>query len=103
MLSTRRSRSNVRPEHNGVFFYVLSLKVESIDVCFFFLRLVLQQSVSYFGSILSYVIIAIPIFFGLYDGMPASDLSAIISKVLSSWSISVRMLYTTKLVNERIS
>ncbi|KAH7057468.1 ATP-binding cassette sub-family D member 4 [Linnemannia elongata] len=40
----------------------------------------LQQSVSYFGSILSYVIIAIPIFLGLYDGMPASDLSAIISK-----------------------
>ncbi|KAK5827188.1 ABC transporter transmembrane region 2-domain-containing protein [Linnemannia elongata] len=40
----------------------------------------LQQSVSYFGSILSYVIIAIPIFLGRYDGMPASDLSAIISK-----------------------
>ncbi|KAF9141048.1 ATP-binding cassette sub- D member 4 [Mortierella sp. GBA39] len=40
----------------------------------------LQQSVSYFGSILSYVIIAIPIFLGRYDDLPASDLSAIISK-----------------------
>ncbi|KAI1318823.1 ATP-binding cassette sub- D member 4 [Mortierella claussenii] len=41
----------------------------------------LQQSVSYFGSILSYVIIAIPIFWGLYDGLPPSDVSAVISKI----------------------
>ncbi|KAF9344186.1 hypothetical protein BGX26_004674 [Mortierella sp. AD094] len=41
----------------------------------------LQQSVSYFGSILSYVIIAIPIFWGVYDGLPPSDISAVISKV----------------------
>jgi ATP-binding cassette subfamily D (ALD) protein 4 len=46
-----------------------------------FWRVVLQQSVSYFGSILSYIIIAIPIFLGHYDGTPAADLSAIISKV----------------------
>ncbi|KAF8936882.1 ATP-binding cassette sub- D member 4 [Dissophora ornata] len=41
----------------------------------------LQQSVSYFGSILSYVIISIPIFMGVYDGLPPSDISAVISKV----------------------
>ncbi|KAF9208939.1 ATP-binding cassette sub- D member 4 [Haplosporangium sp. Z 27] len=40
----------------------------------------LQESVSYFGSILSYVIIAIPIFWGVYDGLPPSDISAVISK-----------------------
>ncbi|KAF9921187.1 ATP-binding cassette sub- D member 4 [Linnemannia zychae] len=40
-----------------------------------------QQSVSYFGSILSYVIIAIPIFLGQYDDLPSSDISAIISKI----------------------
>ncbi|KAF9908471.1 ATP-binding cassette sub- D member 4, partial [Lobosporangium transversale] len=37
---------------------------------------VLQQGVSYFGSILSYVIIAIPIFWGVYDDLPPSDISA---------------------------
>ncbi|ORZ23878.1 ABC transporter transmembrane region 2-domain-containing protein [Lobosporangium transversale] len=41
---------------------------------------VLQQGVSYFGSILSYVIIAIPIFWGVYDDLPPSDISAVISK-----------------------
>ncbi|KAI7817319.1 ABC transporter transmembrane region 2-domain-containing protein [Gamsiella multidivaricata] len=40
----------------------------------------LQQSVSYFGSILSYVIIAIPIFWGSYDHLPPSDISAVISR-----------------------
>ncbi|KAF9428685.1 hypothetical protein BGZ94_001476 [Podila epigama] len=40
----------------------------------------LQESVSYFGSILSYVIIAIPIFMGKYDDVDPSQLSAIISK-----------------------
>ncbi|KAF9434465.1 ATP-binding cassette sub- D member 4, partial [Entomortierella beljakovae] len=39
----------------------------------------LQESVSYFGSILSYVIIAIPIFWGVYDDKSNSDLSALIS------------------------
>ncbi|KAF9938801.1 ATP-binding cassette sub- D member 4 [Mortierella alpina] len=41
----------------------------------------LQQSVSYFGSILSYVIIAIPIFMGVYDDLPSPDISAVISKI----------------------
>ncbi|KAF9999798.1 ATP-binding cassette sub- D member 4 [Entomortierella chlamydospora] len=41
----------------------------------------LQQCVSYFGSILSYVIVAVPIFWGVYDGLPPSDISAVISKV----------------------
>ncbi|KAG0295628.1 ATP-binding cassette sub- D member 4 [Dissophora globulifera] len=41
----------------------------------------LQQSVSYFGSILSYVIIAVPIFWGVYDHLPPSDVSAVISKI----------------------
>ncbi|KAG0044219.1 ATP-binding cassette sub- D member 4, partial [Gryganskiella cystojenkinii] len=41
----------------------------------------LQQSVSYFGSILSYVIIAIPIFWGVYDHLPPSEISAVISKM----------------------
>lgn len=42
--------------------------------------LVLQQSVSYFGSILSYVIIAIPIFMGDYDHLPPGDIAVVISK-----------------------
>ncbi|KAF9582577.1 hypothetical protein BGW38_000043 [Lunasporangiospora selenospora] len=37
----------------------------------------LTQSVSYFGSILSYVIIAIPIFWGTYDALPPTDVSVI--------------------------
>ncbi|GJJ77348.1 ATP-binding cassette, subfamily D (ALD), member 4 [Entomortierella parvispora] len=41
----------------------------------------LQQSVSYFGSILSYVIIAIPIFMGDYDHLPPSDITVVISKI----------------------
>lgn len=38
------------------------------------------QSFSYFGSILSYLIVAIPIFAGIYDDKDAGELSAIISK-----------------------
>ncbi|KAG0257865.1 hypothetical protein BG011_003718 [Mortierella polycephala] len=41
----------------------------------------LQQSVSYFGSILSYVIISVPIFMGKYDDLPSSDVSSVISKI----------------------
>ncbi|KAF9362318.1 ATP-binding cassette sub- D member 4 [Mortierella sp. NVP85] len=40
----------------------------------------LQQGVSYFGSILSYVIIAIPIFMGSYDHLPSPDVAAVISQ-----------------------
>ncbi|KAL7319957.1 hypothetical protein PS15m_003032 [Mucor circinelloides] len=38
-----------------------------------------NESFSYLGSILSYLIIAIPIFAGVFDGKDASELSAIIS------------------------
>lgn len=40
-----------------------------------------NESFSYLGSILSYLIIAIPIFAGAFDGKDASELSAIISAV----------------------
>lgn len=40
-----------------------------------------NESFSYLGSILSYLIIAIPIFSGALDGKDASELSAIISAV----------------------
>lgn len=40
-----------------------------------------NESFSYLGSILSYLIIAIPIFAGVFDGKDASELSAIISAV----------------------
>lgn len=33
------------------------------------------------GSILSYVIIAIPIFAGVYDGLTPGEISALVSKV----------------------
>ncbi|KAF9130064.1 hypothetical protein BGW39_003514 [Mortierella sp. 14UC] len=42
----------------------------------------LQKTVSYFGSIMSYVIVAIPIFLGQYDGLPPSEISAVISKII---------------------
>ncbi len=36
----------------------------------------------YLGSILSYIVIAIPIFAGEYDGLTPGELSALVSKVL---------------------
>ncbi|KAG0277296.1 ATP-binding cassette sub- D member 4 [Linnemannia exigua] len=41
----------------------------------------MQKTVSYFGSIMSYVIVAVPIFLGKYDGLPPSEISAVISKI----------------------
>ncbi|KAG0373081.1 ATP-binding cassette sub- D member 4 [Mortierella sp. AD032] len=41
----------------------------------------LQKTVSYFGSIMSYVIVAIPIFLGKYDDLSPSEISAVISKI----------------------
>ena len=47
----------------------------------------------YVGSILSYIIVAIPIFSGVYDDTSSSDLSAVISAVrthkfiLSYWNL----------------
>lgn len=35
----------------------------------------------YLGSIVSYLVIALPIFSGAYDDLPTSDLSALISQV----------------------
>lgn len=40
-----------------------------------------NESFSYLGSILSYMIIAIPIFAGAFEDKDASELSAIISAV----------------------
>lgn len=37
----------------------------------------------YLGSILSYIVIAIPIFAGQYDGLTPGELSALVSKVSS--------------------
>jgi len=37
----------------------------------------------YLGSILSYVILAIPVFGGVYDDLSPADLSALISRVLT--------------------
>lgn len=40
-----------------------------------------NESFSYLGAILSYIIIAIPIFTGRLDGKDAAELSSIISAV----------------------
>jgi len=38
----------------------------------------------YLGSILSYVILAIPVFGGIYDDLSPADLSALISRVMTA-------------------
>lgn len=46
--------------------------------------LVANEGFAYFGSILSYLIVAIPIFAGAFEGKDAGQLSEIISKVQHS-------------------
>lgn len=41
-----------------------------------------NESFSYFGSILSYLIVAMPIFAGAFAGKDPSEMSEIISKVI---------------------
>jgi len=41
----------------------------------------------YLGSILSYVILAIPIFAGVYDDLPPAELSALISRVITCFVV----------------
>lgn len=54
----------------------------------------------YLGSILSYIVIAIPIFAGEYDGLTPGELSALVSKVswfklyLTHSALSESLLYT---------
>ncbi|KAK2855363.1 hypothetical protein Q7C36_007232 [Tachysurus vachellii] len=45
-----------------------------------FLLLIAVNTFDYMGSILSYIIIAIPIFAGVYDGLTPGEISALVSK-----------------------
>lgn len=47
-----------------------------------------NEGFSYFGSILSYLIVAVPIFAGVYDDKDPAELSEVISKVRLQQSIS---------------
>lgn len=53
-----------------------------------------NQNFAYIGSILSYLIVSVPIFLGVYDDMDSSELSAIISKN-SFVSMYLIFLFTT--------
>lgn len=46
--------------------------------------LVANEGFAYFGSILSYLIVAIPIFAGAFEGKDPGQLSEIISKVVKN-------------------
>jgi ABC-type uncharacterized transport system fused permease/ATPase subunit len=46
----------------------------------------------YFGSIVSYLVLAIPIFSGVYDGESPADLSSIISQVKISSTSHLRLI-----------
>ena len=59
----------------------LFLKIElgrNIMICWFSVAISMAD---YVGSILSYIIVAIPIFSGIYEDTSSSDLSAVISAV----------------------
>ncbi|KAF9166275.1 hypothetical protein DFQ26_008280 [Actinomortierella ambigua] len=58
------------------------------------------QSVAYLGSILSYIIIAIPIFLGVYSDMKPAELSSLISKIsFVSMYLIYRMTTIVKLAS----
>jgi len=46
-----------------------------------FFIVAVTEAFGYFGAIISYVVIAIPLFSGKYDDLPTDELSAIISLV----------------------
>ena len=56
-----------------VYEQILNLSISTLTVSI--------NSFDYLGSILSYVVIAVPIFMGKYDNLSPSDLSALISQV----------------------
>ena len=39
----------------------------------------------YFGAILSYIIVSIPLFSGTFDGLMAGELAAVVSKVFETY------------------
>ena len=64
---------------------------------FFIYFLVSNESFSYFGSILSYLIVAMPIFAGTFDDKDPSELSEIISKVKYTHIYILYFYYITHL------
>jgi ATP-binding cassette subfamily D (ALD) protein 4 len=55
------------------------------------------QMADYLGSILSYVILAIPIFSGIYDDLTPSELSALISEVSNQY-VFMKLYIVWKLI-----
>lgn len=56
----------------------------------------------YLGGFLSYIIIAIPIFTGVYDGLTPGELSALISKV-GMFSFSLKSLLLSYYLQRAVS
>lgn len=76
-ISTHHCEQRASPEKYAGTCQHVAPSPETLNI----LNLVANESFSYLGSILSYLIIAIPIFAGAFDGKDASELSAIISAV----------------------